>query len=81
MKRRHVSNLGWTNRALAWTVLIAITLLLGLLFQALAASAFAPTGPPLLPAACRAALSTGNDERESFLAHVCNGAVGGPSAP
>jgi hypothetical protein len=81
MKRRHALSLRWTKRVLAWTVLIAITLLLGLLLQAFAVSAFAPTGAALLPRACRAALSTGHDQRESFLAHMCNGAISGPSEP
>jgi hypothetical protein len=68
MTRRYEFNLRWTKRVLAWTVLIAITLLLGSQFQALVATAFAPTGPALLPDECRAALSTGHDQRESFLA-------------
>jgi hypothetical protein len=81
MKRWGEFSQRWTKRLLAWTVLILIALLLGQLFQVFAASAFAPTGPASLPTACRAAVSNGHDQRESFLAHVCAGAVGGPSEP
>jgi hypothetical protein len=62
-------------RMLAWSVLIAITVVFALLLQAVAANALVPSGPAALPVACRAALSTGHDVRESFLAHICNGPV------
>jgi hypothetical protein len=71
-----LTNLRSARRMLAWSVLIAITVVLALLFQAFAANAFVPPGQLVLPAACRAALSTGHDVRESFLEHVCGGPVG-----
>ena len=82
MKPRHVMiNLRSARRILAWSVLIAITLVLALLLEALAASALVAPKSAELPAACRAALSSGHDERESFLAHVCNGPVDATSNP
>jgi hypothetical protein len=81
MKGRHAFSLRWTKRVLAWTALIAITLLLGLLLQAFAANALVQIGPTTLPTVCRAALSTGHDVRESFLAHICSGPVGATSQP
>ena len=63
------ARLGW--RVLAWIALIAITLVLALLFQALAASASGSPGPVRLTTQCRAALAASNHVRESFLAHLC----------
>jgi hypothetical protein len=71
-----LTNLRSAKRMLAWSVLITITVVLAVLFQAFAANAFVPPGQAVLPAACREALSTGHDIRESFLEHVCGGAVG-----
>jgi hypothetical protein len=82
MKPRHVMiNLRSARRMLAWSVLIAITVVLALLLQAFAANALVPLGPAALPAACRAALSTGHDARVSFLAHGCSGPAGPTSSP
>jgi hypothetical protein len=69
------------RRMLAWSVLIAMTVVLALLFQAFAANALVPSGAAAGSAACHAALSTGHDVRESFLAHVCGGAGDGTSRP
>jgi membrane protease YdiL (CAAX protease family) len=69
------------TRMLAWTVLIAIIAVFALLLQAVAANALVPTRPAALPAACRAALSTGHDVRESFLAHICSGPVDATAQP
>jgi hypothetical protein len=60
---------GW--RMLAWGALVAITLLLAAVVQALAASAFvAPETAPVTNS-CRMALAAGERVRESFLAHSC----------
>ncbi len=94
MKPRHVViNLRSPRPMLAWSALIAITLVLALLLQALAASArIAPEpvalsaasalvapGPVALSTACQAALAAGDNERESFLEHSCGGAAGATS--
>ena len=77
MKPRHVMiNLRSTRRMLAWSALIAITLVLALLLQALAASALVAPGQVAFSPACQAALAAGDNERESFLAHLCDGPVG-----
>jgi len=68
-------NLRWAPRVLAWNALMAIAVVLALLVQALAASALVAPGPAVLPAACQAALAAGDNERESFLAHLCDGAI------
>jgi len=68
-------NLRWARRVLAWNALMAIAVVLALLVQALAASALVAPGPAVLPAACQAALAAGDNERESFLAHLCDGAI------
>ena len=65
----------WATRMLAWGVLIATSVALALLLQAVAASALDSAGPAAQSPACRAALSTGHDVRESFLAHICSGPV------
>jgi hypothetical protein len=75
MKPRHVmSNRRCAGRVLAWSALLATTLVLVLLLQTLAASALVAPGPAALPAACQAALAAGDNVRESFLAHLCGGA-------
>jgi hypothetical protein len=82
MKPRHVMiNLRWARRGLAWSALMAITLVLAVLLQAVAASALVAPGPAAPPAACRAALAAGDRVRESFLAHLCAGAFGATSKP
>ena len=66
--------------ALAWSVLIAITLVLALLLQALVATALVASESAVPPAACRstagAALAHGDDVRARFLADSCAGAIG-----
>jgi hypothetical protein len=72
-------NYRWTGRALAWSALMAITIVFALVLQALAASATVAPGPAALPPACRAALAAGDNQRESFLAHLCGSANGATS--
>ena len=64
----------------AWSALMALTLVLSLLLQALAASALGARGPAVPPAACLAspgaALADGDDVRARFLADLCGGAIG-----
>jgi hypothetical protein len=82
MKPRHVMiNLRLARRMLAWSALIAITVVLALLLQALAANALVAPGPVALSPACQAALAAGDNERESFLAHLCGGAAVASSKP
>lgn len=77
MKPRHVMiNLRSTRRILAWSALIAIVLVLALLLQALAANALVAPGQLAFSHQCQAALAAGDKERESFLAHLCGGAIG-----
>jgi hypothetical protein len=77
MKPRHVMiNVRSTRRMLAWSALIAIALVLALLLQALAASALVAPGQVAFSPACQAALAAAENERESFLAHLCDGPVG-----
>jgi hypothetical protein len=77
MNPRHVIiNLRSARRMLAWSALIAIALVLALLLQALAASALVAPGPVAFSPACQAALANRDNERESFLAHLCDGPVG-----
>ena len=64
------------GRTLQWSALLATTLVLVMLLQALAASALVAPAPAALPAACQAALAAGDNERESFLAHLCSGGAG-----
>ena len=72
-------------RVLAWSALMAITLLLALLLQALAAGSLVETGPSAPAATCLssagAALADDRNVRESFLAHLCRGATGLSSMP
>ena len=79
--QRVAVNLRWAGRMLAWSALMATTLALALVLQALAASALFAPGPVALSAACQAALSAGDNERESFLAHLCGGAPAASSMP
>ncbi|MGI9148614.1 MAG: hypothetical protein ACR2IK_19060 [Chloroflexota bacterium] len=88
MKRPHVMiNLRWAQRVLAWSALLAITLLLAVLLQTLAASAQGASGPSAPPTACQsaspatAALADGDDVRARFLAHLCSGSIGATSEP
>jgi hypothetical protein len=71
--RRVMRNRQYAGRVLAWSALLATTLVLALLLQTLAASALVAPGPAALPAACQAALASGDNVRESFLAHLCGG--------
>ena len=66
---------------LAWSALIAMTLMLALVLQVLASSAIVTPGPVALSAACQVALAAGDNERESFLAHLCGGAPAASSMP
>jgi len=88
MKPLHVMiNIRWTRRVLAWSALIAITLLLALLLQALAASALVGPEPAAPPAACQsdspatAAMVDGDDVRARFLTQLCGGAIRASSKP
>ncbi len=77
--QRVILNLRWVGRVLAWSTLMAITLLLALLLQALAASALVTPEPAARAAACQtsagAALADGDDVRARFLAGLCDGAI------
>jgi hypothetical protein len=76
MKPWHVViNLRWAARVLAWSALIATTVLLALLLQSLVASALVAPRSAEEPTACLsnagAALSDGDDVRARFLANLC----------
>jgi hypothetical protein len=77
MKPWHVVlNFRWaTTRVVAWSALIATTVLLALLLQSLAASALVAPRSAEEPTACLssagAALSDGDDVRMRFLANLC----------
>ena len=76
MKPWHVViNLRWAARALAWSALIASTILFALLLQSLAASALVAPRSAEPPATCQstagAALADGDDVRARFLADLC----------
>jgi hypothetical protein len=80
MKPWHVViNLRWAARVLAWSVLIATTVLLALLLQSLAASALVAPRSAEERAACLstagAALADGDDVRARFLADLCRAAI------
>ena len=87
--RRVAISLRWAGRMLAWSALMATTLALALVLQALAASALVAPGPVALSlvvpgpvafsAACQRALAAGDNQRESFLEHSCGGAAGATS--
>jgi poly-beta-hydroxyalkanoate depolymerase len=81
MKPRHATiNRRRAGRVLAWSALMAITLLISFLLQALAAIAPEPE-PAAPPAACQpispvtAALADGDDVRARFLARLCSGSI------
>jgi len=75
------------RRLLAWSTFLAITLLLALLLQALAASALVAPDRARPPPDCQtgspatAALADGDDVRARFLANLCSGATGATSKP
>jgi hypothetical protein len=56
---------------MAWSALVAITLLLAIIVQALAATTLVGPGPAAFTNSCRAALAAGDHARESFLDHSC----------
>ena len=70
-----VINLRWVARVLAWSALMAISVLLALLLQSFAASALVAPGSAEPPAACQstagAALADGDDVRARFRADLC----------
>jgi hypothetical protein len=72
---RVVINSRWAARVLAWSALTAISVLLALLLQSLAASALVAPGSTEPPAACQStadsALADGDDVRARFLADLC----------
>lgn len=78
-----VFNIGSARQMLAWSALIAIAVLLGLLLHSLVANALITPGPAARPDACQstagAALADGDDVRARFLARVCGTAVSYPS--
>jgi hypothetical protein len=65
---------------LAWSALMATSLVLAMLLQALVATALVASGSEAPPAACQApagaALADGDDVRARFLADLCGGANG-----
>ena len=74
---------GWNKKdlaILAWSALMATSLVLALLLQALVATALVASGSDALPAACQspagAALADGDDVRARFVADLCGGAIG-----
>jgi hypothetical protein len=69
--QRVAINLRWAGRMLAWSALMATTLALAVVLQALAANALVAPGPVALSPACQAALAAGDNQRESFLEHSC----------
>jgi hypothetical protein len=80
MKQPHVVlNRVWAARAVAWSALISVTVLLALLLQSLAASALVipPSSEPHATclSAAGAALSDGDDVRARFLANSCGTVV------
>jgi hypothetical protein len=82
MRPRHIMlDLRSTRRIVAWSALVAIVLVLVLLLQALATSALVASGQLALSPACQAALAAGDNERESFLGHLCGEAVVASSKP
>ena len=86
MKPWHVViNLRWAARMLAWSALTAITVLLAVLLQSLAASALVAPRSAEPPAACQstagAALADGDDVRARFLADLCRTAIAPHPSP
>jgi hypothetical protein len=78
-----VFNLRSARRTLAWSALIAITVLLALPLQSFAASALIAPGLAARADACQstagAALADGDDVRARFLADVCGTAISHPT--
>jgi hypothetical protein len=78
-------NLRWVGPTLAWSALVATTVLLGVLLQSLAASALGAPRSTEPPAACQStagsALGDGDDVRAHFLAEVCRTAIPGHQSP
>jgi len=74
-----VINPRWAARVLAWSALMATSVLLALLLQSFAASALVGPGSAELPVACQstagAALADGDDVRARFLADLCRTAI------
>ena len=60
---------------------MTIAVVLALLLQALAASALVAPGQGAFSPGCQAALAAGNNERESFLEHLCGGAAVASAKP
>jgi hypothetical protein len=69
-------NVRWAGRMLAWSALMATTLLFAGFLQALATSDLVPTGLTAPSTACDTELAAQGETRESFLAHSCGGASG-----
>jgi hypothetical protein len=79
---RTVINLRWAARVLAWSALMAITVLLALLLQTLAAGALVASRSTEPPTACQSAadkaLLDGNYVDTRFLAELCRTAIAPP---
>jgi hypothetical protein len=76
MKPWHVViSLRWAARVLAWSALVASTVLFALFLQSLTASALVAPRSTEPPAACQssasAALADGDDVRARFLVDLC----------
>lgn len=54
---------------------MATAIAFAVLLQNFAASAFVTPTPAELSGRCQAALAAGDNERESFLVHLCDGGV------
>jgi len=68
-------NLRRARRVMAWSGLMAIAIAFAVLLQDFAASAFVTPTPAELSGRCQAALAAGDNERESFLVHLCDGGI------
>ena len=80
MKPWHVVvNVRWAARALPWSALMVVAVLLALLLQSLAASALVAPRSEEPPATCQstagAALADGDDVRARFMADLCRTAL------
>lgn len=78
---RVVINRRWAGRVLAWSALVATTLVLAYVLQALAASAFIAPGLTAVSRACQTVVTSGDNDRESFMAHRCGGATSATETP
>ena len=74
---------GWSRKqlaVLAWSALMATSLVLAVLLQALVATALVASGSDTPPADCQspvgAAPAEGDDVRARFVADLCGGAIG-----